>query len=393
MDKIQDFDLIVIGAGAAGLFCAANAGQLGKRVLVLEHAEKIGKKILISGGGRCNFTNVHSSPKSFICQNPHFVKSALSRYTPDDFLALMKRYNIAYHEKTLGQLFCDNSARDIVAMLKSECDDGGVTIKTDFSVNDVSHDGVDYLVNDIFKTKSLVIATGGPSIPKMGATDFAYRIAKQFKIPLIQPRPALVPFTLSDQDQLFKTLSGIACDTIATANGVSFPEATLFTHRGLSGPAILQISSYWNAGDEITLDLYPNQEHGFLKSIKAENPKWHLRRALGRDLPDRVATAIAEKFDHHKMLGDTPDRALEAFEVALKSWRFKPNGTEGFAKAEVTVGGIDTNALSSKTMECKKQSGLYFIGEAVDVTGWLGGYNFQWAWASGYACAMGLVDS
>ncbi len=387
----QIYDIIIIGAGAAGLFCAANAGQMGKNVLVLERAEKIGKKILISGGGRCNFTNINTAPDRFICNNPHFVKSALSRYTAQDFIELIEHYNIAYHEKTLGQLFCDNSAREIVAMLQTECNKGGVKIKCDFHVSEISHDGSGYTINGEVKAKSLVIATGGPSIPKMGASDFAYHVAKQFQIPLIQPRPGLVPFALSDEDKLFKTLSGVACDSIAMANQKAFREATLFTHRGLSGPAILQISSYWNSGDKITVDLLPDHDFGFLKAIKTENPKWHLRRAIGRFLPDRVATALAEKFDHQKMLGDTSDRVLENFETSLKAWPFHPSGTEGYAKAEVTIGGIDTDELSSKTMECKKQSGLYFIGEAVDVTGWLGGYNFQWAWSSAYAAAMDLA--
>jgi predicted Rossmann fold flavoprotein len=386
--ELQTYDAIILGAGGAGLMCAAVAGRRGRRVLVVDHADAPGKKILISGGGRCNFTNHHAAPDRFLSANPHFAVSALARYTPADFLALVERHRIAWHEKTLGQLFCDGSARQIVAMLQDECDKGGVEIALGQPISDVAHSDARFRVTFGARTAqapALVIATGGPSIPKLGATGFAYDLARRFGLKVVEPRPALVPLTLSRDDALFHALSGVSTDVTASAAKASFREAALFTHRGLSGPAILQVSSYWRPGEPIAIDFLPGAKAGWLREAKREAPRSGVKSALARHLPERLAEALADRLALASELANLPDRKLEEAERRLAQWRFTPNGTEGFAKAEVTVGGIATQGLSSKTMEARKVPGLYAIGEAVDVTGWLGGYNFQWAWASGVA--------
>lgn len=391
--KHQTYDIIILGAGAAGLMCALTAGQRGRRVLLLDHAEKAGKKILISGGGRCNFTNIVTRPDRYLSNNKHFAKSALSRYTPDDFLKMVNRHGIAWHEKTLGQLFCDGSAKQIMAMLLDECAKGDVEISLNLKVSSIRRvdDQFQVKINgSTISTPSLVVATGGPSIPKMGATSFAYEIARQFGLKIVEPVPALVPFTLNSSEQLFRALSGVSADVIVHCGKVQFREAALFTHKGLSGPAILQISSYWKPGQSIGIDFLPDLPTGWLLAAKRERPRSQLRAVLGQYLPDRLAHALAERISLDGELANQPDKILNNTESRLSNWTFSPNGTEGFAKAEVTLGGVDTNELSSKTMEAKKQSGLYFIGEAVDVTGWLGGYNFQWAWASGWAAGQAV---
>jgi len=389
----NQFDIIVLGAGAAGLMCAARAGQRGRRVLVLEKSEKPGKKILISGGGRCNFTNINAGPANFISANPHFAKSALARYTPRDFIALVDRYGIDWHEKTLGQLFCDGPAQQIVDMLLAECAKGDVTIRCNEELGEVTHDGSLFHVTTqqgTFTSPALVIATGGPSIPKMGATGYAYELARQFGLKVVEPRPALVPLTLGGEEVLFREISGVSAPVVATAGKASFAEAALFTHRGLSGPAILQASSYWRPGDAVTVDFLPGRASEWLIECKRANPRVTLKSVLREALPDRLADILADKIGLQTELGNAPDKALRTAEARLSRWAFHPNGSEGFAKAEVTVGGISTAGLSSKTMESKKTPGLYAIGEAVDVTGWLGGYNFQWAWASGFAAGEAL---
>lgn len=393
MPSPTPYDAIILGAGAAGMMCAAVAGQRGKRVLVIDHADAVGKKILISGGGRCNFTNIHTVPDRYLSANPHFAKSALGRYSPQDFIALLDSYGIAWHEKTLGQLFCDGSARQIVAMLEEECAKGGVTIALGQPIADVSHADGQYRVTHGAKSATapaLVIATGGPSIPKMGATGFAYDLARQFGLKVVEPRPALVPLTLGGEETLFRSLSGVATQIIARAGKAMFREAALFTHKGLSGPAILQVSSYWRHGDPVAVNFLPDAPQGWLIAAKRAQPRATLRSALGGMLPDRLATTLAERLGPDKRLADQPDRALAEDESRLCDWRFHPNGTEGYAKAEVTAGGISTDGLSSQTMEARKVPGLYAIGEAVDVTGWLGGYNFQWAWASGQAAGLAI---
>jgi predicted Rossmann fold flavoprotein len=386
------FDAIVIGAGAAGMFCAAVAGQRGRRILLVDHSAEPGRKILISGGGRCNFTNIGATAENFLSANPHFAKSALSRYTPADFIALVERHGIAWHEKTLGQLFCDGSARQIVAMLLEECAAGGV--ETAFGqAATVEHRDASFVVSIggwTAQAPALVLASGGLSIPQLGATGFAYDVARRFGLKIVEPRPALVPLTLSGEQALFKTLSGVAADVIARAGEGTFREAALFTHRGLSGPAILQVSSYWRHGQPVGIDFLPNLPDGWLRQAKRDEPRSTVRRSLARHLPDRLAETLATQLALAGELANLPDRALEAAELRLADWRFTPNGTEGFAKAEVTIGGISTAELSSQTMESKRLKGLYAIGEAVDVTGWLGGYNFQWAWASANAAAQAL---
>jgi predicted Rossmann fold flavoprotein len=385
------YDAIILGAGAAGLMCAAQAGQRGRRTLVLEHAEKPGKKILISGGGRCNFTNLQTAPERFLSTNPHFARSALSRYTPHDFLALVERHGIAWHEKTLGQLFCDGSARQIVDLLLAECAAGEVTIACGETVRLVEHrDGQFAATTDrqIATAATLVIATGGPSIPKLGATAYAYELARQFGLKVVEPRPALVPLTLSGEDALFRELSGVATEVIARCGPAEFREAALFTHRGLSGPAILQVSSYWRRGDTVEIDFLPDAPPGWLREAKQKSPRATLRSTLRAALPDRLASALCDRLGLEGPLANLTDAALQAAETRLAGWPFTPNGSEGFAKAEVTAGGISTAELSSKTMESRRVPGLYAIGEAVDVTGWLGGYNFQWAWASGWAAGQ-----
>lgn len=391
MTDNSTYDAIVLGAGGAGLMCAATAGQMGARVLVLDHAAKAGKKILISGGGRCNFTNTGTRAENFLSKNPHFAKSALSRYSPQDFIDLVNRHGIDWHEKTLGQLFCDGSARQIVAMLLAECAKGGVTVRLGTDVSAIGHDGGGFVVNDRFRAKALVVATGGPSIPKMGATGFAYDIARQFGLKVVEPRPGLVPLTLGPND-LLAGLSGVSVPVLARADGPPFAEAALFTHKGLSGPAILQASSYWHPGQPVTLDLLPGLPAGWLRSAKREMPRSQLKTVLTRHMPDRLAAALADRFAISRELGNCPDAQLAQVEADLAAWSPVPSGTEGFAKAEVTVGGVDTAGLSSRTMEAKKLPGLFVIGEAVDVTGWLGGYNFQWAWASGHAAGEAIAE-
>lgn len=387
------YDAIVLGAGAAGLMCAAVAGQRGRRVLLLEGASEPGKKILISGGGRCNFTNVDTAPDRYISRNPHFAKSALSRYAPGDFIELVDRYGITWHEKTLGQLFCDGSAKQIVAMLLEECRKGGVELICDASIGEVARTEGGFKVTSAAgaaTAPALVIATGGPSIPKMGATGFAYELGRQFGLKVVEPRPALVPLTLSGEDLLFRELSGVAAPVVARCGAAAFREAALFTHRGLSGPAILQVSSYWRRGEEIGIDFLPDHVEGWLIEAKRQRPRSSLKAVLSEALPDRLALTLGQKLGYEGELGGLKDVQATALEACLADWRFTPNGSEGLAKAEVTVGGIDTAELSSKTMEAKRVPGLYAIGEAVDVTGWLGGYNFQWAWASGWAAAQAL---
>ena len=384
---VSHYDAIVLGAGAAGLFCAATAGQRGKRVLLIDHNAEPGRKILISGGGRCNFTNLHTAPDRYLSANPHFAKSALSRYTPRDFVELVEAYGVAWHEKTLGQLFCDGSARQIVAMLVEECTKGGVELRYGVAASEVEHrDGRFHLAGA--SAPALVIATGGPSIPKLGATSYAYDLARRFGLKVIQPRPALVPLTLAGEDVLFRELSGVSAEVVAKCGKAAFREAALFTHRGLSGPAILQVSSYWQRGEEVRIDFLPDAPRGWLLDAKRAQPRASLRRVL--PLPERLSTTLAERLDLAAELGNLPDKALRSAEERLHDWRFHPNGSEGFAKAEVTAGGIDTAGLSSRTMEAAKVPGLYAIGEAVDVTGWLGGYNFQWAWASARAAGEAL---
>ena len=387
------YDAIILGAGAAGLMAAAVAGRRGRRVLLIDHADEAGKKILISGGGRCNFTNIHTAPDRYLSANPHFAKSALGRYTAQDFVALVDRHRIAWHEKTLGQLFCDGSARQIVAMLLDECSAGSVDLALGRSIGDIAHDGTHYRVTfgDRQATAPvLVLATGGPSIPKMGATGFAYDVARRFGLKIVEPRPALVPLTLGADDLLFRDLSGVAAPVVASAGKARFREAALFTHRGLSGPAILQISCYWRHGDPIAIDFVPDAAPDWLVAAKRAAPRATVRRTLAAALPDRLAETLADRLALSGELGTQTDRRLADAGRTLARWSFTPNGSEGYAKAEVTSGGIATAELSSQTMAARRVPGLYAIGEAVDVTGWLGGYNFQWAWASGWAAGQAL---
>ena len=392
---MTDCDAIVLGAGAAGLMCAATAGQAGKRVLLVDHNDEPGRKILISGGGRCNFTNLHTAPDRYLSANPHFAKSALGRYSPQDFLALVERYGIAWHEKTLGQLFCDGSARQIVDLLVDECRQGGVTLLLGHPASAIDHadgrfrvtiDGQDHTA------PALVLATGGPSIPKLGATSFAYETARRFGLSVVQPRPALVPLTLGGDEALFRELSGVSAEVVVRWNKVKFREAALFTHRGLSGPAMLQISSYWQHRTPIGVDFLPDLPRDWLPDEKRARPRAQFQPTLARHLPDRLAAALAERIGVSGDLGNLGDKVLRKAEDSLRDWPFMPSGTEGFAKAEVTAGGISTADLSSRTLAAKRLPGLYAIGEAVDVTGWLGGYNFQWAWASGRAAGQALGE-
>ncbi len=390
----MDADVIIIGAGAAGLMCGAFAGQQGKSVILLDHAERAGEKIRISGGGRCNFTNLYCGPDNFISENPHFAKSSLSRYTQYDFLDLVERYGIKWHEKTKGQLFCDGRSQEIIDMLLTECQDAGNEIRLGSDVLGVEKLGEGFVVTtatQTLATAALVIACGGPSIPKMGATGFGYKVAEQFGIDLIKPEPALVPLTFTDQLKVpIAALSGVSVDTIVQNEKASFDEALLFTHRGLSGPAILQISSYWNSGEAITIDMAPGRDAlAELKLAKDQTPKLSPEKWLASRLPARLAAHLATGFKHER-LADMPDRELINLALQVSAWHIRPAGTEGYRKAEVTRGGVNTDALSSKTMEARAVPGLYFIGEVVDVTGHLGGHNFQWAWASGAACGRSL---
>lgn len=402
MAKSGNYDAIILGAGGAGLMCALTAGQRGRRVLVIDHASGPGKKILISGGGRCNFTNVNATSANaqerYLSANPHFAKSALGRYTSTDFIEMVQAHGIAFHEKTLGQLFCDDSARQIVEMLMDECDKseaagGRVDFAFHAPISDVRR--ADDIYNVTYNglkasAPALVLATGGPSIPKMGATGFAYDLARQFGLKIVEPRPALVPFTLGGDDVLFRELSGVSADVEARCGKVRFREAALLTHKGLSGPAVLQISSYWRHGQPIGVDFLPDQPQGWLRDLKREKPRATIKSALSASLSSRLADILADRIGNGGNLADWPDRRLEMAERKLSDWPFTPNGTEGYAKAEVTAGGISTDGLSQKTMEARTVPGLFCIGEAVDVTGWLGGYNFQWAWASGVAAGSSL---
>ena len=385
----SEYDAIIVGAGAAGLFCAAVAGQRGRRVLLVDHASEPGRKILISGGGRCNFTNVGAGPDNYLSANPHFAKSALRRYTPSDFIALVESHGIAWHEKTLGQLFCDGSSRQILAMLLEECRRGGVETAFGEPASIDHRDGRFHVAIASAQATSprLVLATGGLSIPKLGATAFSYDVARRFGLKIVEPRPALVPLTLPGDQILFATLSGVSADVVACAGSGQFREAALFTHRGLSGPAILQVSSYWRHGEPVSVNFLPDLGPGWLRLAKREEPRTNLRRLLARSLPDRLAATLSDLLQLSQDLGQMADASLDAAERRLSTWQFHPRGTEGFAKAEVTIGGISTDELSSRTMESRRVPGLFSIGEAVDVTGWLGGYNFQWAWASGFAAA------
>jgi len=386
---VTGFDVIILGAGAAGLMCALTAGGRGRRVLLLDHAEAAGKKILISGGGRCNFTNMEAAASRFLSDNPHFCRAALARYTQHDFLALVEKHRIAWHEKTLGQLFCDGSAREIVRMLLDECAAVGVDIRLGHRVIEVGKSDAFRVETDHggFTAASLVFATGGLSIPRMGATGFAHDAARRFGLGLTDIRAGLVPLTFTGDDlALMQGLSGVSLDVRATVRRTSFEEALLFTHRGLSGPAILQISSYWREGDTVSIDLLPGIDAGAeLIARKAARPNAELRTILGELLPQRLAQALAARFGDGR-IGQMRDRSLADIATTLKSWHLMPSGSEGYAKAEVTLGGVDTAALSQRTLEAKSVPGLFVIGEAVDVTGWLGGYNFQWAWSSGW-CA------
>ncbi|MBL8551937.1 MAG: NAD(P)/FAD-dependent oxidoreductase [Hyphomonadaceae bacterium] len=384
-------DVVVIGAGAAGMMCAIEAARRGRDVLVLDHAHAAGEKIRISGGGRCNFTNIHAAPDRFLSDNPGFCISALKRYTPADFIAVIDRAGIAWHEKTLGQLFCDGSAVQVVDLLKSEMARHGAALRLSTSVRAIAKEAGVFrlqLDNQELACASVVIATGGKSIPKMGATGFAYDIAAQFGLNVIPPRAGLVPFTLQPHVlEKLAPLSGVSADVRATCNNTSFEEAMLFTHRGLSGPAILQISSYWREGDEIALDLAPRLDlFAALRRARQERPRQTLQTVLAHTYPKRLAQLLPE--NETGAIADYSDAALRRVVAAIRSWRIKPAGTEGWRTAEVTLGGVDTRGLDSRTMQAKSVPGLYFIGECVDVTGWLGGYNFQWAWASGWAAGQ-----
>ncbi len=388
-------DVIVIGAGAAGMMCAIRAGQRGRSVTVLDHARAPGEKIRISGGGRCNFTNINAGPKNFLSANPHFCKSALARFTPADFVAMVDRHGIAWHEKTLGQLFCDNSAKDIIFMLLDEMRAAGAAWHLGVEISGVEKTEGGFRVatsEGLFEASSLVIATGGKSIPKMGATGFAYRIAEQFGLPITETRPALVPLTLDSMLlESIAPLSGISAPAEIRHGKTAFREALLFTHRGLSGPAILQISSYWREGDAITVDIEPDIDiAAHLKKAKQVNGRQSAQTALGEILPKRLAQHIVEREGVTGNMADLSDKLLTRLADAAQNWSLKPSGSEGYRTAEITLGGIDTAALDSRSLQVKDVPSLYFIGECVDVTGWLGGYNFQWAWASGFAAGETL---
>jgi predicted Rossmann fold flavoprotein len=385
---LNSHDVIILGAGAAGLMCAGAAVKRGRSVLVLEQAGHPAEKVRISGGGRCNFTNLHTSPANFLSDNPRFCRSALSGYTQHDFIALVEKYGIAWHEKTRGQLFCDGSSRQIIDMLLEECRSAQLRLGVRVSAIARSDDGFVVTADQgEFRCRSLVVATGGPSIPKMGASGFGYKIAEQFGLKIVPPRAALVPLTF-DAAMLaqFKDLSGISVDAIVGCGKARFDEALLFTHRGLSGPAVLQISSYWRAGEDIVIDLAPEVDVlALLKQSRRDHPRQELATALTGLLPKRLAQTLAGMIGGPERLADFSDKLLSKAVASLKAWRLRPNGTEGYRTAEVTLGGVDTAELSSKTFESNSVSGLYFIGEVVDVTGHLGGFNFQWAWSSGHA--------
>ena len=390
----MQIETLIIGAGAAGMMCAAHAGQ---DVLIVDHAKAPGEKIRISGGGRCNFTNLHTSPRNFISQNPHFCKSALSRYTQYDFIALVDAYGIAWFEKTLGQLFCETTAKDIIAMLRAEMDKAGAKLWLETEVGDIVHRGNKFSVTlhragqpTQVTAHNLVVACGGKSIPKMGATGLGYRIAAQFNVPVVAPRPGLVPLTFSDDK--FKPLAGVATHAKVSAGTAQFDEAILFTHRGLSGPAVLQASSYWHEGQDITVNL--NADNNLIEALQAarkSDGKKALTTILGQHLPARLIEYLKDDLSLHGNIADQSDQRLAEICAALEGWQLTPAGSEGYRTAEVTLGGVDTDALSSKTMQASNMPGLYFIGECVDVTGWLGGYNFQWAWSSGWAAGKAIA--
>lgn len=392
MQTTNTYDAIIIGAGAAGLMCAATAGQRGRRVLLLDKADKIGNKILISGGGRCNFTNLHVNPVAYLSQNPHFCKSALVRYTPQDFLTLMRQHGLSWHEKTLGQLFCDQKAPAVVAMLWEECVQAGVELRLHTGVETITREENRFHLqtgNGSFTCASLVIASGGPSIPRMGSTDFGIRVAKQFGLKSIPFSPALVPFTFTQNmlDGLFAGLAGVSTEVSASCGEGHFRANLLFTHRGLSGPAMLQVSSYWRKGEAVVINLLPGRDAlAWLQALQKQRPKAELKTVLAEVLPNRLAQRLCETLFPNRPMGQYADKALQGIAQQLQAWELTPAGTEGMRTAEVSLGGVDTRELSSKTMEARNVPGLYFIGETVDVTGWLGGYNFQWAWASGW-CA------
>ncbi|WIO73266.1 NAD(P)/FAD-dependent oxidoreductase [Porticoccaceae bacterium LTM1] len=392
---MKNYDVVIIGGGAAGLMCAITAGQRGRSVVVLERANKVGKKILMSGGGRCNFTNMYAEPDNYLSANPHFCKSAMSRYTQWDFIELVNKHGIGYHEKTLGQLFCDNSSKDILNMLLAECEDAGVEVMTNCDVQSVNAENGFRVQtgSGVFEAQSVVVASGGLSIPTLGGSGVGYDIARQFGLEVLPLTAALVPFTFTDGFKLLsEKLSGVSVDSLVSCNGKSFRENILFTHRGLSGPAILQISSYWKLGEWVSINLLPelNAEE-WLKTCKQRQPKQLLRTLLSQLLPKKLVQELEQMWwpeQADRPVGDLPDRLLIDLGEKLNGWVLKPAGTEGYRTAEVTLGGVNTDGLSSKTMECKNQSGLYFIGEVVDVTGHLGGFNFQWAWASGYVAGQ-----
>ena len=394
-EQTKKTDVIIIGAGAAGLMCAIEAGKRGRSVVLLDHAKAVGEKIRISGGGRCNFTNINASPENYISNNHHFAKSALARYLPSDFIKMVESYDIEYYEKTLGQLFCKDSARQIIDMLIKESDKAGVKMHLDTTVNNIVKIEGGYVVETSVGqmiAASLVVACGGKSIPKMGATGFGYEIAKQFDINIIKPRPALVPLTFDNiTKEVYATLAGVSVEAEVRSNQGQFREALLFTHRGLSGPAILQISSYWVEGDSITINLAPDTDVlTTLQTARQAGSKQTIVGLLSEFVPKRLAQHIAveQKADTTTPIAQISDKTLIPIATAVNNWTLTPQGSEGFRTAEVTLGGVDTNELSSKTFEAKKADGLYFIGEVVDVTGHLGGYNFQWAWASGHAAGQ-----
>jgi predicted Rossmann fold flavoprotein len=389
---VQTYDVIIIGAGGAGLMCAMQAARRGRLVALLDHAEKIGKKILLSGGGRCNFTNLHAGPNAYVSRNPHFCKSALSRFTPEDFIRMVREQGIPFHEKKLGQLFCDRSARDILKLLVSHCENAGVLFRLGCRAEHIERPGRFVLGTNqgCFTSESLVIATGGLSVPSTGATEFGYQVAKQFGLTLVDPAPALVGLTWSEADRRsLSELAGVSQDCVVTCNRQSFRENILFTHTGLSGPAILQASLYWDSGDPIRIDLLPDLDlFAWLLERRRRGEKAELKTLLAAHMPKRLAEKLCELSLPSRPLAQLSDRSLDNFCRSLHAWTVISSGTEGYRKAEVTRGGVDTAELSSKTMEAKKVPGLYFIGEVVDVTGQLGGYNFQWAWASGWAAGQ-----
>ncbi|WP_290699534.1 NAD(P)/FAD-dependent oxidoreductase [Amphritea sp.] len=392
---MQQFDVVIVGAGASGLMCAATAGYRGRSVLVLEHTAKVGRKILMSGGGRCNFTNMHNSPANFISQNPHFCKSALSRYKAQDFIDLVDRHGVEYHEKTLGQLFCNDSSKEILQVLLTECEWAGVEVRTETTVHKLKSSETGFQLQTTkgnISAGSVVIATGGLSIPNGGATSFAYDIAEQFSLDVLPRTASLVPFTLQPKDkEVLSELSGVSHAVRATIGKTSFLEMMLFTHRGISGPAILQISNYWHPGEEVEIDLFPGIDlFEWLKEQREARPKAELTTIMAQQMSKRMAQILCSKFELSGVMGNFSNKQLEAITAAFCCWKIKPSGTEGYRTAEVTIGGINTNKINQKTMESNSTSGLYFIGECLDVTGHLGGHNFQWAWASGFAAGQAV---